>query len=75
MRRTLFLVGKETPPEVTRLARYCAWHGDWMSPEDKELHDAGSPTTHGQCELCFQEQMAAIEKMPAFPYPTTPGAA
>jgi len=69
--RRVFAAGRIGPKKsiVTKLARFCAWHGDWMSPEDKTLHDAGAPTTHGMCDECAAQVRDDFDRWPG------PGAA
>jgi hypothetical protein len=47
--------------------RVCAWcrrinyHGEWMRMEEFMRQGFDTPTTHGICMECFQQQQAAIE--------------
>lgn len=34
------------------LARYCPWHGGWISQRDKQLAEAGAAVTDGMCGSC-----------------------
>lgn len=58
--RRLFVVGKQRG-DVIQLARRCAWHGDWMSPDDFVRHLFGAPVTNGMCNSCAERFLAEVE--------------
>jgi hypothetical protein len=53
---------------LEKFLRVCAWcrrinyQGDWMRLEEFMKQGFDTPTTHGICPECFQQQMAATEK-------------
>jgi hypothetical protein len=69
-----FLVGRSTRRILNRVQylekfmRVCAWcrrihfKGEWMPLEEFMRQSFDTPTTHGICKQCLQQQEAAIDR-------------
>lgn len=45
---------------MEKLARMCAWCGQFRSQEDQAAHAAGAKVTHGMCPRCEARVMAKL---------------
>ena len=69
-----FLVSRSTRRIMDRISylekfmRVCSWcrrinyHGEWMRLEEFMRQGFDTPTTHGICAECLEQQQAAIER-------------